>query len=235
MHRCFNSKRNEFWTSKIDSLRNYTKGLWSSLSTLLRKRRSRNRLFLLQMTPSSSLRTRSTTFDVKPKVQLNLHTRHHLVVISMNFLLSAQTMSSRSYQQLKTNNRRWTLGLHSCLKCTTDVSPFIAAVCNLSMSTGQVPSSLKEAYITPLLKNPNIYKGNIINYRSISNLSVLSKLLECVISKQLAVYRDINGLYPKYQSAYRAAHSTETHCGADTRNRRWQHHLTVAVGPISSF
>ena len=95
-------------------------------------------------------------------------------------------------------------------ECTTDVSPFIAAVCNLSMSTEQVPLSLKEADITPLLKKLNIDKGDITNYLPISNLSVLSKLLECVISKQLVAYLDTNGLYPKYQSAYRAAHSTET-------------------------
>ena len=54
--------------------------------------------------------------DAKPKVQLNLPTRQHLVVISMNFRQSSQAMSSRSYQQLQTSSRRWTLGLHGCSK-----------------------------------------------------------------------------------------------------------------------
>ena len=43
-------------------------------------------------------------------------------------------------------------------------------------------------------------------YRPVSNLSFLSKLNERIASVQLKV----NGLYEKYQSAYRALHSTET-------------------------
>ena len=127
----------------------------------------------------------------------------------MNFRQSAHTMSSRSYQQLQTSNRHWTLGLHGCSK-NIDVSPFITAVFNLSMLTGQVPSSLKEAYIIPLLKKPNSNKYDITSYRPNSNLSVLSKFLEHVMSKQLVAYLDTNGLYPNYQSPYRAPHLTET-------------------------
>ena len=41
-------------------------------------------------------------------------------------------------------------------------------------------------------------------------MSVLSKLLERVIRKQLVAFLDTNDLHPKYQSAYRAALSTET-------------------------
>ena len=39
MHQSFSSKRNELWTSNIDLLRNDTKGLWSSVSTLLEKKK----------------------------------------------------------------------------------------------------------------------------------------------------------------------------------------------------
>ena len=78
-------------------------------------------------------------------------------------------------------------------ECTidhADVSPVIAAVCNLSMSTGQIPSSLKEAYIMPLLKKPNIDKGDITNYRPISNLFLSSVEIRLIririkISKKL--------------------------------------------------
>ena len=59
-------------------------------------------------------------------------------------------------------------------------------------------------------KKLNSDKGDITNYRPISNLSVLSKLLERVISKQLIAYLDTNGLFPMYQSVYRTAHLTET-------------------------
>ena len=47
-------------------------------------------------------------------------------------------------------------------------------------------------------------------YRPISNLSVLSKLLERLVSQQLVAYLKDNDLLPDRQSAYRTYHSTET-------------------------
>src|SRR6218665_1870436 len=48
------------------------------------------------------------------------------------------------------------------------------------------------------------------SYRPISNLSVLSKLLERIVSVQLTGYLSLAGLLPVHQSAYRRFHSTET-------------------------
>ena len=48
------------------------------------------------------------------------------------------------------------------------------------------------------------------SYRPISNLSVLSKLLERLVARQLLVYLNAAKLLPELQSAYRANHSTET-------------------------
>ena len=65
-------------------------------------------------------------------------------------------------------------------------------------------------YITPLLKNPTLDKSDINSYRPISNLSVLSKLLEQAVCTQLVSYHNINSLTPRNQSAYHRRHSTET-------------------------
>ena len=48
------------------------------------------------------------------------------------------------------------------------------------------------------------------SYRPISNLSVLSKLLERLVARQLLEYLTTEKLLPDKQSAYRAFHSTET-------------------------
>ena len=48
------------------------------------------------------------------------------------------------------------------------------------------------------------------SYRPISNLSVISKLLERLVSKQLMTYLKDRNLLPDLQSAYRSYHSTET-------------------------
>jgi hypothetical protein len=51
---------------------------------------------------------------------------------------------------------------------------------------------------------------DVKTYRPISNLTVLSKLLERLVSQQLTTYLKDNRLLPDLQSAYRVHHSTET-------------------------
>jgi len=48
------------------------------------------------------------------------------------------------------------------------------------------------------------------NYRPVSNLSFLSKILEKAVSRQLDSYLTGAKLFPSHQSAYRKFHSTET-------------------------
>ena len=48
------------------------------------------------------------------------------------------------------------------------------------------------------------------NYRLVSNLPVVSKLLETVVQLQLQSHLISNGLMPPTQSVYRASYNTET-------------------------
>ena len=70
--------------------------------------------------------------------------------------------------------------------------------------------ALKSAYVVPRLKKPDLDEDDVKNYRPISNLPVLAKLLERIVAKQLVTYLTVHGLLPRLQSAYRARHSTET-------------------------
>ena len=54
--------------------------------------------------------------------------------------------------------------------------------------------------------DPNEYK----NYRPVSNLFFISKLIEKAVSLQLEHYLSQNNLLDRYQSGYRMYHSTET-------------------------
>jgi len=91
-----------------------------------------------------------------------------------------------------------------------DLAPFLSRLFCWSLENGIVPSRMKSAYITPALKKADLDSADTKSYRPISNLSVLSKLLERLVSKQLVAYLRDNGLLPDLQSAYRAHHSTET-------------------------
>ena len=62
----------------------------------------------------------------------------------------------------------------------------------------------------PLLKKASLDKNVLKNYRPVSNLPFLSKVLEKVIAKRLDDYLAACNMQELYQSAYTAHHSTET-------------------------
>ena len=84
----------------------------------------------------------------------------------------------------------------------------IAHIINLSMITGVVPADLKSARVVPLFKkNDNTETGN---YRPVSILNIVSKVLERVIYDQFEGYLLQNKLLFEYQSGFRRGFSTDT-------------------------
>ena len=63
------------------------------------------------------------------------------------------------------------------------IGPFLMELFNRSLEQSAVPISFKSAYITPLLKKPDLDPADVKSYRPISNLSVLSKLLERLVAR----------------------------------------------------
>ena len=78
------------------------------------------------------------------------------------------------------------------------------------MSTGIVPTKMKAALVTPLLKKPSLDKNVIENFRPVSNLSFISKLTKRVVLKGLTGHILHNNLHEQFQSACKPNHSTET-------------------------
>eukprot|EP00918_Siedleckia_nematoides_P064389 GHVU01140017.1.p1 GENE.GHVU01140017.1~~GHVU01140017.1.p1 ORF type:complete len:519 (-),score=24.55 GHVU01140017.1:616-2172(-) len=97
------------------------------------------------------------------------------------------------------------------LKASLDVltEPLVEIV-NTCLSTSEVPAVLKQATITPLLKKPSLDREILKNYRPVSNLTVVSKLIERVVCTRLRKHMEDNDLQEPLQSAYRKCHSTET-------------------------
>jgi len=61
-------------------------------------------------------------------------------------------------------------------------------IINSSLSLGHVPKPFKLAVIKPLIKKPQLDPSELANYRPISNLPFMSKILEKVVSAQLCSY-----------------------------------------------
>ena len=88
--------------------------------------------------------------------------------------------------------------------------PTIANLVNCSLSSSTVPKQLKTAQIKPSLKKPGLDITDQKNYRPISNLPFLAKLLEKVVALHLKEHLKQHKIHDMFQSAYRSGHSTET-------------------------
>ena len=73
-----------------------------------------------------------------------------------------------------------------------------------------MPNVFKSAIITLLLKKPDLDSTDPRSYRSISNLPVVSKILERIVFRQLYSYLSVADLLPRLRSACWTHHSTGT-------------------------
>ena len=67
-------------------------------------------------------------------------------------------------------------------QCLDSVLPIITEIINRSFSNSTVPSSFKNVIVRPLIKRQGIDKDEFKNYRPVSNLPFLSKVLEKAVA-----------------------------------------------------
>lgn len=83
------------------------------------------------------------------------------------------------------------------------LSPYIAHLINVTILTGEFPKRCKIAAVKPLLKKYKLDRELFANYRPVSNLPFISKLLEKAVYSQLIDISDRNGYLNKFQSGFR--------------------------------
>ena len=94
--------------------------------------------------------------------------------------------------------------------CSSVFSVLISTLANLSFSQGTFPSTFKFAVVSPLLKKPGLDADNPANFRPISNLNNISKIIERLFLARLQPHVTASPNFNQLQSAYRQHHSTET-------------------------
>ena len=127
-----------------------------------------------------------------------------------------------TFQELNTEDIKKLITQLQTKSCELDVLPthilklylnellsIITKLVNLSLKQGVFPSKWKRAMVRPLIKKIGI-ELEFTNYRPVSNLSFLSKLIEKAALYRLNIHVEDSNLLPKNQSAYRRHHSCET-------------------------
>ena len=147
--------------------------------------------------------------------------------IRNNFTLTTETEESLSqyikfdhFRSVSTDEIRKIITTYNCeldpiptwlLKlCVGELLPLLTSIINNSFESGVFPNKLKQALIRPLLKKHNLDPEEVKNYRPVSNLHFISKIIEKIVAQQLEEHISIHSLHDPLQSAYKSSHSTET-------------------------
>ena len=115
--------------------------------------------------------------------------------------------------------------------------PAITQIVNMSLTNGEFCENWKVAVVKPLLKQPGL---NLIgkNYRPISNLPLISKIVEKCMLKQLIEHCENQNLLPDFQSACQKHYSMETSLIRLTNIILWsmerQHITSLAILDLSA-
>ena len=84
----------------------------------------------------------------------------------------------------------------------------ITKICNLSITENRFPSTWKTARVIPLFKKEST--DDLNNYRPISILPVVSKILEKHVSSRFYAFLNEQNLLNPKQSGFRSQHSCKT-------------------------
>ena len=114
-------------------------------------------------------------------------------------------------QALGRSSKNDVLGFDCKLLCLSSniLAPIITKFANESINTKCVLTDWKLSRVTPIYKG----KGDVTemgNYRPISVIGHIAKIIEREIKTQMCIYLEGNDLITVDQSAYRARHNTQT-------------------------
>ena len=125
--------------------------------------------------------------------------------VSEDFVIQ-EVSTNFVYQELKKLKTKKSTGLDGIparlLKnAASEVAKPLAYLINLTIQTGEIPSAWKEARLTPIFKSGA--KNDQNNYRPISVLPLVSKIMERAVQMQLLAFITENGVLSAYQSGFR--------------------------------
>ena len=95
-------------------------------------------------------------------------------------------------------------------RCQRQVLRYYVSLVNASLQQGSFLKALETANVIPVLTKETMDVNVLSNYRPVSSIPFISKLIEKVVVRRLTFHLNSNGLEDQLQSVYKAGHSTET-------------------------
>ena len=132
---------------------------------------------------------------------------HNKVMDSFYISPSTEDEVSKTILNLKNSSAGWD-GFHASAikKVSTSIAVPIMHICNLSFLTGVFPFELKIANVLPLFKSGD--DTIFTNYRPVSVLPLISKIIERLMYNRLLNFINKHNLLYAYQFGFRQKYST---------------------------
>ena len=214
----------EYFTNQINSCEKNPKEMWKTINKLTNKTSKITNISEInqngnRVTDDATIaNTLNESFnEIGPKLASDLSQssrspESYLLPCKSRFQIQNVTIHEvfKSLSKLKTSKSTGYDGIpNKLLKDASDIiAPSLVHIFNASIMTGIFPNDLKVAIILPI--HTSGCKTQCNNYRSISVLSAVAKILESLISKQLETYLEENGVITEHQAGFRRQHSTQT-------------------------
>ena len=219
-----NAKR-KFFQNSITESKGNTKAAWKVINRFLSRKTKSHCISNIKLSDGSSLNDPSDIANhlnshfagVGPRMAANINDNgvspeYYMTPAKSIFHLKPTNVVNvlEIINKLSSNKATGLDGISSkIIKISASViAPALTFIFNKAIETGIFPDDWKTARVTPLHKNAS--KCDSDNYRPISILPVISKVFERIIYDQFYFYLCSNGLISKFQSGFRALHSTTT-------------------------
>ena len=226
--------KKKFYSSKLKENQNNMKDMWSVINTLLNKPSNESPTYFLQnddkICDSQTIADEFNSYFINccndalssmSRPTTNLHFKDYLKDNFPHSLYFNPTTESELIKICKSLKTTYSCGFDN-LSCNTlkriifsIVKPLVH-IFNLSLSTGDVPPKLKIAKIAPIHKkdDPHLLK----NYRPISILPAISKLLEKCVYDRFYPFLSKFNILSNCQYGFRRNHST-SHAVTDLEDK----------------
>ena len=214
----------EYFKNKLNSCERNPKEMWKTINRLTNKTsRTTNITEINQsgkrITDDHRIANTLNEYfsEVGPQLAANLSQslkspESYLVRCKSHFQIQNVTIQEvfKLLSEVKTTKSMGHDGIpNKLLKDAADIiAPSLTYIFNASIMTGIFPNDFKVAIISPIHKSG--CKTHCNNYRPISVLSAVAKILESLITKQLEIYLEENGVITEHQAGFRKQHSTQT-------------------------
>ena len=206
--------KRKYFTDKFSNMRVDPRKTWKVLKSVISDNKSDSSICDTSVSRDKAEEFNSFFSDIgttlADKIPTTTHSFDNNVILNstFNFTSICQTETLKLIKGLKNKKSTGLDGIPvSILKLSAaEISPSLTYLINKSLKDGEFPRSWKAAKVVPIHKSGD--KSSPGNFRPISLLPCVSKILERVVQHQLLNYLNDNDILCRQQSGFRPLHST---------------------------